>query len=408
MKHTKKQPVQSPDYEKNVKEGKTCLLMYSGGVDTSISVMLLKQYYGYDVITCTVDLGQKVQDPVTMGKKALKLGAVKHVTVDAIAQFAKDWILPSLLANAYYDEKYCLSTSIARPITAKKAVETAQKLKVDAIAHGCKGHGADAFRLNMVFQFLAPKLPVIMPIRDWNPSRAGEVAFAVKKHIPIPVSHKNPFSYDENLWGVAINYGTVDSIEKPVPEETFIWTVPPLKAPEKPAMVTIGFKQGIPVTLNGTAMGLVRLIDTLNTLGGKHGIGRKDMIENGLYGNKFRWVYECPAADILITSHKELEKVVLPKQTLYFKEQIVDKKWAELAYNSFFYTPLMDGLNAFIKTMQASVTGSVTLLLYKGSIQVVSRQSGNSLVTSVSHMVKDTVPYGYEEHLFTAVHGVKV
>lgn len=404
MKQHIKLPHYSPDYAQNKKKQKKCLLMYSGGVDTSISVYLLQKYYGYEVITATIDLGQNFQDPKIMGEKALKLGAIKHITVKAEKEFAQKFVLKALWANALYDEKYCLSTSIARPMTAQKAIETAKKEHVAAIAHGCKGRGADAFRLNMVFHFLAPDFPVVLPIHDWNPTRSEEAAFAYANTIPIPVAKDNPFSYDENLWGVAINYGSIDAIEKSVPEEAYKWTVPVEKAPEKGELVEVTFESGVPVAVNKAQMDLVSLISTLNKLGGKHGVGRKDMIENGLYGNKFRWVYESPGAEILITAHKELEKVVLPKESLYFKEQAIDKKWAELAYNSFWYSPIMDGLNAFIAQTQQYVTGSVTLKLYKGNVQIVKRSSPNSLIKSVVKDVKDMVPFGYEEYLFLHTH----
>ncbi|OGG03686.1 argininosuccinate synthase [Candidatus Gottesmanbacteria bacterium RBG_16_37_8] len=397
-------PKKHKDYQENKKQGKTCLLMYSGGVDTSICVVLLQKYYGYKVITATVDLGQKFQNPKEMGEKAIKLGAIKHLTIEASEEFVKNWVLSAILANAYYDEKYCLSTSLARPLTAKKCVEAAKKLKVDSIAHGCKGRGADAFRINMVFKFLAPDLPVVLPIHDWNPTRQEEAEFAHKEEIPIPVDYKNPFSYDENLWGVAINYGTIDEIEKSVPEEAFKWTVRPQEAPEKGEKVIIEFYQGRPISINGKEKELTAIIENLNKIGGVHGIGRKDMIENGLYGNKFRWVYESPAADILLSAHKELEKAVLPKQTLYFKEQVIDKKWAELAYYSYWYSPLMAGLTGFIKQMQKYVTGSITLFLYKGSIAIIKRSSPCSIVKSIYPEIKDFVPFGYEEYLFSSTH----
>ena len=399
-----KLPKKSKDYLINKKAEKKCLLMYSGGVDTSIAVVLLQKYYGYQVITASIDLGQDFQDPEKMGKKALKLGAMRHVTIDAKKEFAYKYVLKSLWANAYYDEKYCLSTSIARPLTAKKAVEFCLKEKIDAIAHGCKGRGADAFRLNMVFRFLAPDLPVVLPIHDWNPSREEEAEFAHKNSIPIPVSWKNPFSYDENLWGVAINYGTIDDIEKEVPEDAYKWTVNPKSVQDGAVEIAIEFEKGIPISVNGKAMNLPDLIMYLNKVGGEHGIGRKDMIENGLYGNKFRWVYECPAADLLISAHKELEKVALPKDSLYFKEQIVDKKWAELAYNAFWYTPLMEGLNKLIGSFQSYVSGSVTLELFKGNIRVKKRSSINSLTKNIVKEEMDLIPFGYEEYLFSSVH----
>lgn len=384
------------------RERKKVVLLFSGGVDTSISVKLLQEKYHLDVITCTIDLGQREYDFGERREKALRLGAIEHVILDAKEEFAKQFVLKALQANALYDSKYPVSTSLSRPLIAKKAVEVARAKGAEAVAHGCKGRGADAFRLDMVFNFLAPDLELVRPIRDWNPSRDEEVAYAYEHNIPVPVTREGPYSYDDNMWGNAINYGPIDEIEKRVPETAFRWTVPVEAAPNRSQEVTVTFERGVPIALDGQQKHFSATVDDLNRIGGKHGIGRIDMIENGLYGNKFRWVYECPAAEILIQAHWELERVVLPKTTLTFKDQ-VDRAWGEAAYNSFWYSPLMEALTAFIATTQRYVNGTVTFKLYKGKAEIVNRSSPNSLIKPVPKDHIDLVPYGYEEYLFASV-----
>lgn len=405
-----KLPKKSPDYEENIKNKKTCLLLYSGGVDTSVCVYLLQKYYGYRVITFTVDVCQDTAWAAAMAKKAKKLGAIKTIVYDGRDEYAKKYLTQIIKANALYDDYYPIGTSIARPWQAKIAMDIAKKLNVHAIAHGNKGKGAGAFQFNMVLNFFMPKkVKLVAPIGDWWPSREDEVAFAINNKIPIPVSQKNPFSYDDNIMSNAINYGAIDVIDKSVPEEAFKWTVPIERTPDKPSVIEIEFKNGIPVYLNKQKMKLATLFQKLNTLGGKHGIGRVDMIENGLYGNKFKWVYENPAAQMIIYSHKELEKLILPKETLWFKHDVIDKKWTQLIYQSLVYSPLAQSLMTCIENMQKYVNGTIWLKLYKGSFVVIKRQTKDSLVGIDSHNFKlrqelDTVPFGFEEYLFSSKH----
>lgn len=405
-----KLPTKSPQFEENKKQNKTCLLLYSGGVDTSVCVYLLQKYYGYKVITLTIDVFQDKKCAPEMAKKAKKLGAYKTIIYNAKDIFADNYLSKVIKANALYDDKYPLGTSVARPMQAKLAVETAIKEKVDAIAHGCKGRGADAFRLNMVFNYLLPKnIKLEMPINDWWPTRQEEIDFAYAQKIPLSVSQNNPFSYDDNIMSNAINYGIIDDIEKPVPEEVFKWTVSPEKAPKKHEIITIDFDKGLPTKLNGKKMRLADLIQKLNILAGSYGIGRIDMIENGLYGNKFRWVYEAPAAQILIDAHKELERLVLPKESLYFKHNVIDKKWTTLAYHSFFYSPLSEALMSFIESTQKYIIGKIKMKLYKGQATILARSTSLSLTKLdpkdiVAKEAMDIIPFGFEEYSFASKH----
>jgi len=403
-----KKPKQSPDYLENKKNNKKVLLMYSGGVDTSIAVYLLKHFYGYRVITLTIDVCQDQNWAKQMAEKAKKLGAIKTIIYDGKDEFADKYLSQIIKANGFYDDYYPIGTSIARPWQAKIGVEIAKKEKADAIAHGNKGRGAGAFQFNMVFNFFNEgKFKLVTPIGDWWPTRQEEVEFAKINKISIPVPDNNPFSYDDNIMSNAINYGDIDDISKIVPEEAFKWTASIEKTPDKPDYIELKFKNGLPISLNGKNIKLSDLFLKLNKLGGKHGIGRIDMIENGLYGNKFKWVYEAPAAQMIIYAHQEIEKLVLPKETLIFKQEIIDKKWTKLIYHALVYSPLAKSLMAFIDYLQPYVNGKITLKLFKGSFIVVKRKAKNSLVNIDSKSLKfyldlDEVPYGFEEYSFAS------
>lgn len=405
-----KLPIKSADFEENIKKGKTCLLMYSGGVDTSICVHLLQKYYGYKVITFTVDVCQDQAYSKQMAKKAKKLGAVDAIIYKGRDEFADKYLSQVIKSNAFYDDYYPVGTSIARPWQAKLGIDLVKKLKVDAIAHGNKGRGAGAFQFNMVMNFFMPgNLKLVTPIGDWWPSRDEEVDFALKNHIPIPVETDNPFSYDDNIASNAINYGDIDDVAKEVPESAFKWTKPIDKAPGKPEWIELAYENGLPVKLNGKTEKLSEIFIKLNILGGQHGVGRINMLENGLYGNKFKWVYEAPAAQILIYAHKELEKLVLPKETLIFKHEVVDKRWTRLVYQAQVFSPLASALMAFTEKVQKYVSGKIVLKLYKGNITVASRNSGSSLVNIEAKNLKlalplDEVPYGFEEYSFALRH----
>src|SRR3990167_1997673 len=407
MKHL---PKKSQDFEENKKHNKKVLLMYSGGVDTSISVYLLKHFYGYQVITLTIDVCQDTTWAKRMAKKAKKLGAVKTIIYDGKQEYASNYLSQIIKANAMYDDYYPVGTSIARPWQAKIGVDIAKKEKVDAIAHGNKGRGAGAFQFNMVFNYFSTgDMKLVTPIGDWWPTRQEEVEFAFENNIPVPVPKNNPFSYDDNIMSNAINYGDIDDIGKQPPEEAFKWTVPIEKAPDKPEYIELEFKNGLPIKLNNQKIKLSEMIQKLNIIAGKHGIGRIDMIENGLYGNKFKWVYEAPAAQIIIYCHKEIEKLVLPKETLNFKHHVIDKKFASLIYHALVYSPLAKALMCFIDYVQPYIEGKITIKLFKGNFTVIKRQSKYSLVGIESHNLKlkldlDTIPYGFEEYSFSLKH----
>ena len=345
-----------------------------------------------------------------MAEKAKKLGAVKTVVYDGRDDYADQYISQIIKANALYDDFYPVGTSIARPWQAKLGLDYALKQGYDAVAHGNKGRGAGAFQFNMVFNFLNQgKIKLVAPIGDWYPSREEEVQFALDHNIPLPVSPDSPYSYDDNLVSNAINYGAIDDISQPIPEDAFKWTVPAEDAPNQPETVELEFQQGLPIKLNGENYNLADLFEKLNHLGGSHGIGRIDMIENGLYGNKFKWAYEAPAAQIIIYAHKELEKLSLPKETLWFKQEIVDKKWTKLVYHSQVYSPLAKALMSFIENLQPYVNGVITLKLYKGNITIVSRKTSESLINLDAKSLKlslelDTVPYAFEEYSFAHFH----
>jgi argininosuccinate synthase len=379
-------------------DNKKVVLLYSGGLDTSVSVKLLQEKYGLQVITVLGDVGQKA-DFKALEEKALGLGAIKHITVDCKQEFVKNSVWTALKNNALYCDYYPVSTSIARPIIALKAIEIAKKEGVANIAHGCKGRGADYFRFMIFLKHFAPELNIVSPITDWWPTRDEEAAYAFKHKIPVPITEEQPFSYDENLWGNAINYGDIDDIEKTVPESCYNWTVPVEEAPDKPETITIKFVNGVPTQLNGVAVDHVELIMTLNELGGKHGIGRVDMIEDGVYGSKFKWVYEVPAAQILIEAHKELERIVLPKDALVFKKKL-DEKWADLAYHAFWFNPLIKGIEAFTESIQQYVDGEVTMKLYKGGFYITKRSTPHSLIIPYNKDELVKVPFGLEDHLF--------
>jgi len=351
------------------------VLAYSGGLDTSVCIPILKENYGFDkVITVTVDVGQPPAEIETATKKA-KLIADKHYTIDAKDEFVRDYIFPAIKANAMY-EGYVIGTSLARPLIAKKCVEIAKKEKADALAHGCTGRGNDQLRFEAVFR--TTDLPVIAPMRDMNLSRTWEIEYAKKHKIPVPVTKAKPWSVDENIWSRSIEGGKLEDPAFIPPEEIYQWTQDPLKAPNKPEIVSIGFKAGAPVSLNGKKMGGVELITALQKLAGKHGVGRTDMMEDRVLGLKARENYEHPAATVLLTAHKDLEKLCLSRAELKFKV-CVDEAWAELGYMGLVDEPLYADLNAFVDKTQERLNGTVKVRLFKGSCMPVARESPTAL-----------------------------
>ncbi len=348
------------------------VLAYSGGLDTSVAIKWLTDELGCEVITLTVDVGQE-DDFEEIEQRAYKIGAVKHYTIDAKDEFAEKYISKAIKANALYEGKYPLSTALARPLIAEKLVEVARKEGADAVAHGCTSKGNDQVRFEITVKALAPDMPILAPVRMWGWTRSQEVEYARKHGIPVKEEHKR-FSIDENLWGRSIEGPELDDPWYEPPEDAFFWTVDPRKAPDRPGYVEIEFENGVPVALNGERMPLAKLVATLNKIAGAHGVGRVDFIEDRVIGLKSREVYEVPAAMVLLEAHKDLERMVLTKHELRFKE-LVDSEWARLVYYGLWHDPLREDLDAFIDAANKYVTGKVKVKLYKGSMIVVGRQS---------------------------------
>lgn len=354
------------------------VLAYSGGLDTSVIIPWLKENYGCEVIAFAADVGQG-EELAPLREKALQSGASKIYIEDLRHEFVTEYIFPMLKAGAIYEGKYLLGTSIARPVIAKKQVEIAEKEGADAVAHGCTGKGNDQVRFELTFRSLNPKLKVIAPWREWSiRSRQDAIDYAAKKGIPVPVTKEKPYSMDSNLWHISYEGGVLEDPWQPPDEEMFRLTVAPEKAPDAPEEITIEFEQGTPVAVNGQSYSPVALIEHLNQLGGKHGIGRIDIVENRLVGMKSRGVYETPGGTILYLAHRELEYLTLERDTLHFKAHL-SQKYAELVYYGQWFSPLREALDAFVDKTQERVTGTVRLKLWKGHCLPVGRKSPYSL-----------------------------
>lgn len=353
------------------------VLAYSGGLDTSVSIKWIQEKYGYDVIALGIDVGEG-KDLNAIRQKALNVGAIKAVIIDGKEMLAKDYILPALKANALYEGKYPLSSAISRPLISKLLVDVAEQEGAIAVAHGCTGKGNDQVRFEVSVQALNPNLKVVAPVREWGMTRDEEIAYAEKNNIPIPVDLDNPFSIDANIWGRACEAGVLENPWNEAPEAAFDWTAPVEMAPDEPEYIEITFEKGVPVALNGKAMGPVQMIEELNLTAGKHGIGRIDHIENRLVGIKSREVYENPAAVVLINAHKELEFLTLPREVTQFKTT-VEQQLTKIIYEGLWYSPLKAALDAFVEETQKTVTGTVRVKLFKGTHTVVARKSPYSL-----------------------------
>ncbi|KXS42257.1 MAG: argininosuccinate synthase [Methanolobus sp. T82-4] len=353
---------------------KKVVLAYSGGLDTSVCIPLIKEEYGYDeVITVAVDVGQPEDDVKQATEKAQKISD-KHFTLDVREEFVNDYIFPLIRANGDY-EGYVMGTSIARPLIAKKVVEIAEQEGAVALAHGCTGKGNDQLRFEAVFRMT--DMEVIAPMRDMNLTREWEIEYAKKHGIPVGVTTAKPWSVDENIWSRSIEGGKLEDPGFIPPEEIYQWTVSPEAAPEGQTLV-IGFENGVPVSLDGEKMDGVELIEKLNEIAGSHGVGRTDMIEDRVLGLKARENYEHPAATVLLTAHRDLEKLVLTRAELKIKKG-VDEQRSELAYYGLVDEPLYHDLNAFIDKTQERVTGTVTVKLHKGSVIILARTSPYAL-----------------------------
>ncbi|MHB8545857.1 MAG: argininosuccinate synthase [Nitrosotalea sp.] len=350
------------------------VLAFSGGLDTSVVIKYLQEKHKLDVITVTVDVGQE-DNLKKISAKAKSLGVLKHYNVDARQEFVDSFIFPAIKANALYQKKYCLATSLARPLIAQKVVEVAEKENASALAHGCTGKGNDQVRFDVTYRS-GSNLPIIAPIRDLNLTRDVELKYAQKHNIPIDTTAKR-FSIDQNLWGRAIEGGDMEDAFSEPPDDAFIW-VKTKNLPEKPQYLEIKFENGIPVAADGKRMKSIELIRYINKKAGANGVGIVDHIEDRVVGIKSREVYETPGATCIIEAHTDLEKMVLTKHELKFKA-MVDTEWSWLAYSGLWQDPLKSDLDMFINATQKRVSGTVKLKMFKGSLRVVGRKSEYSL-----------------------------
>jgi argininosuccinate synthase len=352
------------------------VLAYSGGLDTSVLIKWLQERYDAEVITVTVDVGQK-ENLNEIEEKAKKLGVLKHYSIDAKDKFAKNYVFPAIKANALYEGKYPISTSLSRPLIVEEMVEVAKENNATGLAHGCTGKGNDQVRFDISFASLAPNLKIIAPVREWNMTREEELEYASKRGIQVSNAAKK-YSIDQSIWGRSIECGILEDPNQEPPEDVFEWTISPEKAPNNPEYITIKFQTGIPTSVNDEDMEPLHLIKIINEIAGKHGVGRIDHIEDRLVGIKSREIYECPAAVVLLEAHKDLEKLILTRHEIMFK-QAIDSKWTFLAYAGLWNDPLREDLEAFINKSQEKLKGEVRLKLFKGGLQVVGRSSEFSL-----------------------------
>jgi len=367
-----------PPVDGNKPKVKKVVLAYSGGLDTSVIVPWLKNNYQCEVICMCANLGQE-EELDGLEEKALASGASKCYVEDLRQEFIADYIFPTLRAGAIYERKYLLGTSFARPIIAKRQVEIAELEGADAVSHGATGKGNDQVRFELTYQALNPKLHVIAPWREWDiRSREDALDYAAEFNVPVSATEKSIYSRDRNIWHLSHEGGILEDPWLEPEPAMFQLSVDPEDAPNKPDYVEIEFQEGIPKKVNGVAMGPISLVSTLNELGGKHGVGRVDLVENRLVGMKSHGVYETPGGTILYEAHQALEQLCLDKQMLHYKE-VVAHKYAELVYNGQWFTPLREALDAFVDVTQRNMTGSVRLKLYKGNIILVGRRSPYSL-----------------------------
>lgn len=359
-------------------KAKKVVLAYSGGLDTSIIIPWLKDNYGAEVIAFAADIGQG-SELKGLEEKAIRTGASKCIIEDLREEFICEFVFPTLRAGAIYERKYLLGTSFARPLIARRQVEIAEQEGADAVSHGCTGKGNDQVRFELTYKSLNPKLLIIAPWREWDlKSREDEIDYAQDRKVPITATKEKIYSEDRNLWHLSHEGGILENPWAEPEESMYVLTVSPEKAPDKPQYVEIDFENGNPTAVDGRKLGPVEIVETLNRIGGAHGVGRVDLVENRLVGMKSRGVYETPGGTLLLIAHRELESLTLDKATLHYKD-ILAGKYAELVYNGQWFTPLRYAMDAFIDTIQNRVTGTARLKLYKGNVITAGRKSPYSL-----------------------------
>ena len=351
------------------------LLLYSGGLDTSVMLKWIQERYGAEIVTLTVDLGQPGEEWEVVTGKAEQLGAVETVLVDAKEEFARDYVLPAIKANALYGGGYPLFTALGRPLIGKLAVEAARANGCDTIAHGCTGKGNDQVRIEATIATLDPELKVLAPVRDWKMGREEEIEYAREHGIPLKGGTEvSPYSIDDNLWGRSSEGRSIEDLDAPPPDDVFQLVTRPEEAPDEAQLLRVGFEQGRPVSLDGENLALVELLERAAEAGARHGVGIVDHIEDRVVGLKVRDLYEVPAAAIILTAHRELEKLVSTIHQNNFKGTL-ETQWAYLCYAGLWLEPLRSDLDAFMESANEFVTGEVTLKLYRGSVTAVARNS---------------------------------
>ncbi|HEX6585552.1 MAG TPA: argininosuccinate synthase [Solirubrobacterales bacterium] len=382
MESDRKSPQEEPrvaSYQADPSAVGRVLLLYSGGLDTSVMLKWIQERYGAEIVTLTVDLGQPGEDWEVVTGKAEQLGAGETVLVDAREEFARDYVLPAIKANAVYGGGYPLFTALGRPLIGKLAVETAREHGCDTIAHGCTGKGNDQVRIEATIATLDPELRIIAPVREWQMGREEEIAYAREHGIPVKGGTEvSPYSIDDNLWGRSSEGRRIEDLEQPPPDDVFQLVTRPEDAPDEAATVTIAFEKGCPVSIDGERLGLVELLERAGEIGARHGVGIVDHVEDRVIGLKVRDLYEVPAAAIVLTAHRELEKLVCTIHQNNFKGAL-ESHWAYLCYAGLWLEPLRRDLDAYMDSVNEFVTGEVSLKLYRGSVTPVTRISPYAL-----------------------------
>jgi len=361
-----------------VHKPKKVVLAYSGGLDTSIIIPWLRENYGCEVIAMIGDVGQQ-EDLEAARKKALATGASSAYIEDLREEFIREYIWPTLRAGAVYEHTYFLGTSMARPVIAKRQAEMALELGADGLSHGCTGKGNDQVRFELAYKAIAPHVQIIAPWREWAiNSREDAIAYAQKHKVPVEQSRKNIYSRDRNIWHLSHEGGELEDPANAPNEAMWQWIASPEKAPDKAEEVEIGFEAGTPISVNGKQLGPIDLLNTLNEIAAKHGVGRTDLVENRLVGMKSRGAYETPGGTLLITAHRELERLTVDRESAHF-QQALSLRYAELVYNGLWFSALREALDGFFNVAQRNVTGSVGFKLWKGTLNVTKRLSPYSL-----------------------------